>query len=485
VGSTPTSGTGLFSAFFAIFEGSPHTGAHAKNRGKSVAVVVLRWSCVDVLQVGPSVNYFYGESTMAWNELDPSGYYSVCFRFGKQRFKRSLKTKDKHEADRLTSGLERTIQDVERGRLAIPENADVVTFLLSDGRVTDRPKISDRLTLAAVFDAYFASIPNGSMEVSTLEGMKIHRKHLEKHFKASFPIKTLASAHLERYVAARPVSGATIQKEVVTLRTVWNWALRSKLVEGPFPGRDLKYPKTDEKPPFISFEEAKSKNDEKLWDSVYLTVEDIDLLLKHVQAAKHPFVYPMFVFAAHTGMRRSEIMRTRVSDLDMKNGWITVHELKRSHKKKTTRRVPISAPLQTALIEWLAVHPGGQALFCHGGHVARSKTRSRMTGYAGKNRPTTHKERMATIKERSLPPVGSLTKDEMHNHFKSALANSQWSKLKGWHVFRHSFISALAAKGVDQRIIDDFVGHCTEEQRRRYRHLIPSTTKQAFTSVFG
>ena len=30
-----------------------------------------------------------------------------------------------------------------------------------------------------------------------------------------------------------------------------------------------------------------------------------------------------------------------------------------------------------------------------------------------------------------------------------------WSVLKGWDVFRHSIISALASKGVDQRIIDD------------------------------
>ena len=30
------------------------------------------------------------------------------------------------------------------------------------------------------------------------------------------------------------------------------------------------------------------------------------------------------------------------------------------------------------------------------------------------------------------------------------------------------------AAGVDQRLIDDWVGHTTEEMRRRYRHLIPS-----------
>jgi hypothetical protein len=42
-----------------------------------------------------------------------------------------------------------------------------------------------------------------------------------------------------------------------------------------------------------------------------------------------------------------------------------------------------------------------------------------------------------------------------------------------------------ADKRVDQRIIDDFTGHQTDEQRRRYRHLLPATTKQAIAAVFG
>ena len=53
------------------------------------------------------------------------------------------------------------------------------------------------------------------------------------------------------------------------------------------------------------------------------------------------------------------------------------------------------------------------------------------------------------------------------------------------HAFRHSFISALAAKGVDQRIIDEIVGHQSEEQQRRYRHLLPSQKASALASVFG
>ena len=57
--------------------------------------------------------------------------------------------------------------------------------------------------------------------------------------------------------------------------------------------------------------------------------------------------------------------------------------------------------------------------------------------------------------------------------------------LKGYHVLRHSFISCLAAAGVDQRIIDDWTGHGTEEQRRRYRHLVPDIKQQAIAGVFG
>jgi integrase len=45
--------------------------------------------------------------------------------------------------------------------------------------------------------------------------------------------------------------------------------------------------------------------------------------------------------------------------------------------------------------------------------------------------------------------------------------------IKGWHVLRHSFVSLCASRGVDQRLIDEWVGHTTEEMRRRYRVLHP------------
>ena len=57
--------------------------------------------------------------------------------------------------------------------------------------------------------------------------------------------------------------------------------------------------------------------------------------------------------------------------------------------------------------------------------------------------------------------------------------------LRSWHVLRHSFISALASNGTDQRVIDEFVGHSNEEQRRRYRHIFPAVKEKAIADAFG
>jgi site-specific recombinase XerD len=57
--------------------------------------------------------------------------------------------------------------------------------------------------------------------------------------------------------------------------------------------------------------------------------------------------------------------------------------------------------------------------------------------------------------------------------------------MAGWHVLRHSMISALAARGIDQRIINELAGHTTEAMARRYRHLIPNLKESAIKTVFG
>ena len=67
-------------------------------------------------------------------------------------------------------------------------------------------------------------------------------------------------------------------------------------------------------------------------------------------------------------------------------------------------------------------------------------------------------------------------------HTEWCLNNAKdWFKI-GYHTYRHSFASNLAAAGVDQRVIDEFMGHQTEAMRKRYRHLFPQSRRSAIAA---
>src|SRR5262249_5147204 len=137
----------------------------------------------------------------------------------------------------------------------------------------------------------------------------------------------------------------------------------------------------------------------ELWHALYLQAHEVAGLLAHAREhTSHPWVYPLIATAAHTGARRSELIRMAVGDVDLAGGTITVRERKRVKGKRSTRRAPLTPLLRRALEEWLAVHPGGPALFCHSGNVARSKKRSQTTGHrGGDRRATTLRGRLETV----------------------------------------------------------------------------------------
>jgi integrase len=241
------------------------------------------------------------------------------------------------------------------------------------------------------------------------------------------------------------------------------------LVSKLFPNRGLRFPKTQEKPPFQTLAEIERRikrgglsaaDAADLWDCAFLTLKDIGDLLEHVhRVALQPFLYPMFVFAAHTGARRSEIIRCQWDDVDFESGCVLLREQKRVKNVLSTRRVPLSPLLASVLKDWQKRHPEGSYTFCHDLSVVRSKTTR--TGF------------------------GPLTRNEARDHFKRTIADSRWKNLRGWHCLRHSFASNCAAAGIDQRIINGWMGHQTEEMVKRYRHLLPDQQKDAIRKVFA
>ena len=84
----------------------------------------------------------------------------------------------------------------------------------------------------------------------------------------------------------------------------------------------------------------------QLWQSLYLDREQIEQLLNHIkQTSPYPFLYPISLFAAHARIRRSELCRSRVADIDLEARTAVIQERKRSRTKRTTRVVPLSMKL--------------------------------------------------------------------------------------------------------------------------------------------
>ncbi len=407
---------------------------------------------------------------------------------------------EKDEAENKARQVDYVLMRLKQRLIVLPEGTDIVTFIEHDGKPPDTgPTLADAprqaVTLGHLKDRYLSTHSNGTIEANSLDNCKLHLGHFARVLGDGFPLGELSLSKMQEYVnhrAKAKISPVTIRKEMATLRAAWNWGEPMELTSGKFPNRGLRYPKADEKPPFMTMVEIERRlagggDPDILWEALYLLASELTGLLAHVKdKAPHPWIYPLFCFAAHTGARRSEILRALVEDVDFTGNTVLVREKKRSRGQRTTRRVPLTPLLKEVLREWLAIHPGGPALFCHAGTVARSKKRSRTTGHQNeKKRPSSLKGRMAKVKKREQPAQAALTRNEVHDHFKRVLAGTKWEMMRGLHTLRHSFISACASKGVDQRLVQEWAGHMNEATSKRYRHLYPSTQQEAIKGVFG
>ena len=105
------------------------------------------------------------------------------------------------------------------------------------------------------------------------------------------PLGELSLAKMQEYVnhrAKAKISPVTIRKEIATLRAAWNWGEPMELTDGKFPNRGLRYPKADEKPPFMTMAEierqiAAGGDPDMLWEALYLQASELTELLAHVK----------------------------------------------------------------------------------------------------------------------------------------------------------------------------------------------------------
>lgn len=403
---------------------------------------------------------------MAW--LEKRGEkYRIKFRHGGRSHQVALDTGDESEARGDLARLEENLRLLKRGRIELPAGGDLGLFLVTDGKVTGKPAAVRETTVGDVFALYTATLTAGSKEANTRKCEAIHMRHLERLLGGKTPVVRVTTAAIQQYIdrragekyLGRAIKPQTVKKEVATLVTVWNWAARRDHVPAPCSTKGLTFPKEKEKPLFRTYDQVRAivarggltkAEVRELWDSLFLSTAEVAEVLAHARGhAGSAWIYPFMVAAAHTGARRSELLRARVEDFDFENRVVTLREKKKSKLRETLRTVDMTPLVGDMMRGYFASgHPGGVYAF--------------------------------SIAANSVISDGTSRKA-----FRGVFRRSKWRVLRGYHVFRHSFASNLAAAGIDEHVIAALLGHLTAEMRARYRHLFPQQRRSAVASVYG
>src|SRR5262249_60472781 len=168
---------------------------------------------------------------------------------------------------------------------------------------------AELITARQLIERYLATHANGTVEENSLRTSRTHLTQFTETVGERFRIQSLTLLNLQEHVDRRRKKGVapvTLRKEIATVRACWNWAADSGLLNSAFPGRGLRFPKEEEKEPFRTFAEieaviAAEKPDdsrkEALWETLYLTLPEVEEFLAHVREnATLPWVFPMVAF---------------------------------------------------------------------------------------------------------------------------------------------------------------------------------------------
>ena len=363
---------------------------------------------------------------MAWLERRRERY-RIRFRFRNERYLVCLKTNETKEAEACLARLEENLRLVERGRLTVPAGADLSLFLLSDGKLERPVELVRTVRLSELFAIYQSQFTAGAKEVITRHMEDIHMKHVARIVGGDTVVSGITAGTIQQFVDVRsrekhmghPLKPKTVRKAVATLRFVWNWAHRQGHVTTKFPEVDLVFPKEKQSEPFRTYDQIQAiltrgttdaRRARELWDGLFLDPAQVCDVLAHVQRKTNAlWLHPFLVTAAYTGARRSELFRARIEDFDFDAKHVLLREKKRSRDGETFRTIDMTPRVERVMRQYFTeVHPGGAFAFS-----------------SEADRP--------------------LTDGQTWKAFRTGVQESKWHVLRGYHAFRHSFASNLAA----------------------------------------
>ena len=181
----------------------------------------------------------------------------------------------------------------------------------------------------------------------------------------------------------------------------------------------------------------------------FLDDEERKALLKACKESPNPQLFPIVIFALCTGARLNEILKLKLSDLDLKRQVAILRET----KNKETRKVPIVSYLSDVLsdhFKWREQHvtdiPGGSAFI--------------------------------------FPRNDGRRPIDIRKAWENARARSGIIDFR-FHDLRHSAASYLAMNGATQLEIAEVLGHKTLQMVKRYSHLSEDHTRSVVEKMAG
>ena len=244
-------------------------------------------------------------------------------------------------------------------------------------------------------------------------------KHLSRYFNGK-TIQQITSWDVEKYKSSRQKqvmrngktpAKASINRELAMLKHMFKKAIEWNMISTS-PATQVKlYPEKPKQLRVITNEE---------FTKLYATASD--------------FLKPILMIAIYTGLRRSEILNLKVSDVNLRHKYIIIRESKNGEIRHVTISPLLMKTLKSVInntdCEYLFAGPDGN-------------------------------------------PVKTVKKA-----FWGALRRSGIAHLR-FHDLRHSFGSYLSMAGVDIATIQELMGHKDISTTKRYLHPSPKHKKDA------
>jgi len=337
-------------------------------------------------------------------------YY--IYYFDKSDHKRkSITTKTSYKADALLF-----LTNFKENLKTISEKSDLIpVYYISDLQTEVIKYVSDNMSIS---------------------NAKIYRtlfKNLIEVF-GNIPINMFTFKEIERYkgIRALTVSKASVNKDLSTLKAVFNIAIRFNWISTN-PVKNVGKVIISEK------------------EFLYFTQEETQLIINNIENEN---IKNLVTFALYTGCRLNELVNIQWLDVNMQDKLITIRN-KANFKTKTgkNRQIPISENLFNLL----------KSLLTNGNNIVNFINPEKYIFSNGKG--------------------AKYCNFYVTKYFKSVLRRLNFAEKFHFHCLRHTFITNLIKAGVNVNYVKELAGHSQLITTMNYIHLSTNDLREAVNKI--